>query len=109
MIVKGKNLSKHNLLFQNVEITYIRKSQVSHILHYWIPNTSYFYCGRASQISNEVLFFSLSPPLHMGLTSDLHTSNAIAWPDLQSTNQLHLESQTGKEAMEQSWRWRSAS
>lgn len=59
--------------------------------------------------------FCLSPPppppslLHMGLTYDPHTSNAIAWPDLWSTNQLHLESQTGRGAMALSWRWRSAS
>lgn len=95
-----------------MEITHVRKHQISHFFYHLIPNIYYFYCAWASHICKAVLFFSLSPPpslLHMGLTYDPHTSNAIAWPDLWSTNQLHLESQTGREAMAQSCRWRSAS
>lgn len=45
-----------------MEITYIRKYQILHILYRLIPNTSSFYCGCASHICKAALFF-LSPPL----------------------------------------------
>lgn len=54
--------------FLNVEITNIRKYQISHNLYHSIPSTSSFYCACASHICEAVLF-SVSPPHHHPLLS----------------------------------------
>lgn len=68
-----------------VEITYVRKYQISHFSHHVIPNSSSFYCACALHICKAVLF-SLSPPylllsyiwvLHMTLTHQMQLPDLI--------------------------------
>lgn len=87
-----------------MEITSVRKYQIWHTSYHLIPNILPFKSACALHICKEWFpSLSLFPPhpspslLHMGLTYDPRTSNAIAWPDLCCTNQLCLESQTEKE------------